>query len=119
LNPGDVFWADPRPVRGSEQDKTRPWVVVSRRETNGQNTVIAVPLTSRGHKAGPPYRIQIPRTEFLKDAGTTATDLQDSIALCDQIRVLDKSRITFIYGKLTRTAVNAIQLGLTYIFDIR
>lgn len=83
MNPGDVFWADPRPVKGSEQDKTRPWVVVSRREINGQNTIVAVPLTSRTNKAGAPYRIQIPRTEFLKQAGSTAPDLTDSVALCD------------------------------------
>jgi mRNA interferase MazF len=104
VNPGDVFWADPSPVVGSEQDKTRPWVVVSRSETNSQRTVVAVPFSTRLHKSGPPYRILIPRQEFLKDQSCSHTDIQDSLALCDQIRVIDKSRVIYKYGKLTRTA---------------
>jgi mRNA interferase MazF len=119
VNPGDVFWADPSPVVGSEQDKTRPWVVVSRSETNSQRTVVAVPFSTRLHKSGPPYRILIPRQEFLKDQSCSHTDIQDSLALCDQIRVIDKSRVIYKYGVLTRTAFNSVQLGLTYIFDIR
>ncbi len=49
---GDVYWVDFEPARGSEPNKKRPAIIVSRDESNtyvahhGLGTLTVVPLTS-------------------------------------------------------------------------
>jgi len=41
------------------------------------------------------------------------------VAKCDHVRVLDKTQLESKIGKLTHTAVIAVELGLAFVFDIR
>jgi mRNA interferase MazF len=91
----NVYLAVLDPVRGSEQAGRRPVLVVSREHINQVLPVVnVVPLTSLKS----PGR-QIYPNEVLLPAGTGGVD-NDSIALCYQIRTLDKSRLIVQLGQV-------------------
>ncbi|MBM3135431.1 MAG: type II toxin-antitoxin system PemK/MazF family toxin [Chloroflexi bacterium] len=91
----NVYLAVLDPVRGSEQAGRRPVLVVSREHINQVLPVVnVVPLTSLKS----PGR-QIYPNEVLLPAGTVGVD-KDSIALCYQIRTLDKSRLIAQLGQV-------------------
>ena len=92
------------PSRGSEQNKTRPAVVVSSDVLNRSlETLIVVPISSL--KPGKtPYRHEV----FIR-AGEGGL-LEDSVAQPIQIRTIDRSqRVTKILGQLP--APTMAQLG--------
>ncbi|MCZ7568696.1 MAG: type II toxin-antitoxin system PemK/MazF family toxin [Ardenticatenaceae bacterium] len=90
-----VFLASLDPTRGSEQAGRRPVLVVSRERINQLLPVVnVIPLTSRKSAS----RIIYPN-EVLLPAGVAGLAV-DSIALCYQIRTLDKSRLEQGLGDL-------------------
>ena len=90
-----VYVASLDPTKGSEQAGKRPVLIVSRERINQLLPVVnAVPLTSRKSTA----RIAYPN-EVLLPAGTAGLRV-DSIALCYQVRTLDKSRLEAELGEL-------------------
>ena len=90
-----IFFAVLDPTRGSEQAGRRPVLVVSRERINQLLPVVnVIPLTSRKSDA----RVIYPN-EVLLPAGTAGLRV-DSIALCYQIRALDKSRLGRDLGEL-------------------
>lgn len=85
---GDVFLVALNPTRGGEIRKTRPCVVVSPDELNGQlRTFIVAPLTTGGH----PYPFRLP----CKFAGRVGH------VVLDQIRTVDKERLVKRLGSLS------------------
>ena len=57
---GDVRWADLNPVRGSEQARNRPVLVLSQDIFNDRSgTVIAVAITSQPQRASFPLTIEL------------------------------------------------------------
>jgi mRNA interferase MazF len=121
IKQGEIYWVEIRPseAKGSEQWKRRPYIVVSRTGINRVSaTVVGVPMTTELRKAGA-HRIQIPAVEIVKDVGCTST-IVNSVALTDQIRVLDISRLEERIGCLSTTAtIGLLENGLAYLFDIR
>ena len=102
---------------GSEQSGLRPYIVVSRDVVNkGKPTCVGVSLTTRTQKANS-YRIFLPAAELLHDPG--CMPFQDSVALCDHIRVLDVNQIKRKIGRLSDTAMPAVGLGIAFVFDLR
>jgi mRNA interferase MazF len=90
-----VFFAVLDPTRGSEQAGRRPVLVISQERINQLLPVVnVVPLTSRKSDT----RVIYPN-EVLLPAGTAGLRM-DSIALCYQIRTLDKSRLGQELGEL-------------------
>jgi mRNA interferase MazF len=90
-----VFLASLDPIRGSEQAGRRPVLVISREELNQILPVVnVIPLTSRKS----PERVVYPN-EVLLPAGSGGLKV-DSIALCYQIRTLDKGRLEQDWGEL-------------------
>jgi len=90
-----VFLAVLDPIIGAEQAGTRPVLVISREQINQILPVAnVIPLTSRRSAA----RVIYPH-EVLLPAGTAGLRV-DSIALCYQIRTLDKSRLERVLGAL-------------------
>lgn len=114
---GELYYADDPAAAGSEQKFPRPHVIMSRSELNGGRTVVAVPFTSRD-KGDPAYCIRIPSSEMVPDP-LFMGELKDSVALCYQVRVMDKVRFSRKIGKLSSTAVAAVELGLAFLFDLR
>jgi mRNA interferase MazF len=90
-----IFLASLDPTRESEQAGTRPVLAISRERLNQLLPVVnVVPLTSRKFAS----RVIYPN-EALLPAGTAGLKV-DSIALCYQIRTLDKSRLEHDLGEL-------------------
>ena len=103
---------------GSEQSGMRPFIVVSRDSVNmNKKTAVGVPMSTRTHKANA-YRIFLPAGELIRDVGC-AYPFQDSVALCDHVRVLDLNQLKHRIGTLSANAVAAVGLGLAYVFDLR
>lgn len=123
IKPGEVYWVTipQNHTVGSEQFKRRPFVIVSRLLLNRKgNVVVGVPFTtaSTDKPDPPPHRILIPANEILRDVLYTGP-IEMSVALTDQVRALDKTRLEQRIGMLSATALTAIGLGLAYVFDLR
>ena len=89
-----VWLANLDPVIGSEQGRTRPIIVVSVSFLNNILPVInVIPITSRKPKR------RIYPNEAVLPVNTAGLTL-DSIALCYQIRTLDKRRLTEMFGMI-------------------
>jgi mRNA interferase MazF len=102
---------------GSEQSGLRPWVIVSRDAVNkNKPTVVGIPLTTRTHKANS-YRILLPAGELIADPG--CVQFQNSVALCDHVRVLNVDQFRRKIGRLSDKAAVAVGNGLLFIFDLR
>jgi len=90
-----IFLASLDPTRGAEQAGNRPVLVISRERINQLLPVInVIPLTSRKSTE----RVIYPN-EVLLPSGVAGLRV-DSIALCYQIRTLDKSRLGRDWGEL-------------------
>jgi len=104
---------------GHEQQGERPFIIVSRDKVNaGKKTAVGVPFTTKTHKANPYYRIILPVGEFICET-YDKYEFTDSVAICDNVRVLDTDRIRKKIGRLSDNGMFAVQLGLTYVFGIR
>jgi mRNA interferase MazF len=90
---GEIWLANLNPVRGSEQAGTRP-VLIFQTDTINRftTTVITIPFTTNLRRASLPSCIKI-------SAGKGGLS-NDSVALCHQLRVLDKTRLTKRLGLL-------------------
>ena len=89
---GDIYYADLRPVVGSEQGGIRPVVILQNNVGNRYSpTVIAAPITSR-RKTNLPTHVSINRqVDKLRC---------NSVILMEQIRTIDKSRLMDRIGVL-------------------
>lgn len=83
---GDIFYADLRPVVGSEQGGIRPVLIIQNDIGNKYSpTVICAAITSQINKAKLPTHIEIDAKNY---------DLvKDSVILLEQIRTIDKKRL--------------------------
>ena len=89
LNRGDIYWVNLDPTIGSEIKKKRPCVIIGATPINeARRTIVVVPLSSAG-KPRPPLAVSI------KCQG------KQVVAVCDQIRAVDKSRLI---GKIESAA---------------
>jgi mRNA interferase MazF len=80
------------PTLGSEIQKTRPCVIVSPNEINDNlRTVVIAPMTSASRKY--PTRVKVKHNS------------QEGWVVIDQIRTIDKIRITKIFGSLTEKEI--------------
>lgn len=90
-----IWRASLDPVIGSEQGKSRPVLILSEDDINELlNVVNIIPITSRK-----PERIIYPNEALLP---VSCTGLEnESIALCHQIRTIDKKRLSKNYGMIS------------------
>lgn len=93
LKRGEVWLADLNPTQGSEQAGIRP-VIIFQNDIVSQfsTTTIAIPLTINQRRSSLPICLLIEQG----DGGLA----QDSVALCFQMRVLDKIRLIRKLGQL-------------------
>jgi mRNA interferase MazF len=102
---GDIYWVDLNPTLGSEIKKKRPCVLIGATPINiARRTVIVIPLSSVGEpKPRPPLTIGV------KCLGKKA------VAVCDQIRAVDKSRLQDKIGDLGKDELLELENGLRQI----
>jgi len=90
---GDMYYANLNPTIGSEQGDMRPVLVVQNNAGNTHSpTVVVVPITRNLNKKALPTHVVLPQTSGLE---------HDSLALVEQIRTIDRSRITGYIGHIT------------------
>lgn len=83
---GDVYYADLRPVIGSEQGGIRPVLIIQNDIGNKHSpTVICAAITSKLNKAKLPTHIELPTREY--------DMVRDSVVLLEQLRTIDKKRL--------------------------
>lgn len=83
---GDIYYADLRPVVGSEQGGVRPVLIIQNDVGNKHSpTVICAAITSRMNKAKLPTHIELEASKY--------GIVKDSVILLEQIRTIDKSRL--------------------------
>ena len=83
---GDIFYADLRPVVGSEQGGIRPVLIIQNDVGNRHSpTVICAAITSKMNKAKLPTHIEIDASSY--------DIVRDSVILLEQLRTIDKQRL--------------------------
>jgi mRNA interferase MazF len=106
---GEVWLATLDPVRGSEQAGTRPVLLCQADPlTAFLRTVVVIPFTTNLRWARFSFCVLV----AAGDGGLTS----DSVALCHQIRVSDKSRLVHPLGQVAAATMvkieQALQVGL-------
>ena len=83
---GDLYYADLRPVVGSEQGGIRPVLIVQNDVGNRHSpTIICAAITSKMNKAKLPTHIELSAGKY--------DMVKDSVILLEQLRTIDKQRL--------------------------
>ena len=102
---GDIYYADLNPVVGSEQGERRPAIIVQNDKGNKYSpTVIIVPITGKLNKTSLPTHVFIPKTCGIE---------KDSLALTEQIRAIDRSRLGDYIGSAGKSVMSRIDMALS------
>lgn len=106
MNRGDVYWVDLDPTKGSEINKLRPCVIISANPLNrARRTVIIIPLSSSAQPR-PPLVVKV---SCLKE---------DTVAVCDQIRTVDKTRLVKFATKISLEDLEIIEDSLKQVLSL-
>ncbi|MFZ3046825.1 MAG: type II toxin-antitoxin system PemK/MazF family toxin [Desulfatirhabdiaceae bacterium] len=101
LNRGSVWWVRLDPTQGSEINKLRPCVILGATPINqARRTVVVVPLSTASREGIPPITVSV------NCMG------KQVVAVCDQIRAVDKKRLTEYVESLTNRDMDAISEAL-------
>jgi len=101
---GDIYYAYLNPVVGSEQGDCRPVLIVQNDIGNEHSpTVIVTPLTRNLRKNPLPTHVLIPKFSGLD---------RDSLVLAEQIRTIDRSRLSNYIGHISKEIQPAIDDAL-------
>ena len=102
---GDVFFADLSPVIGSEQGGTRPVLIIQNDIGNRFSpTVIIAAITAQIQKAKLPTHVEIDAKKYGFE--------RDSVILLEQLRTIDKSRLTDRITQLDDALMEKVDVAL-------
>ncbi len=102
---GDIFYADLRPVVGSEQGGIRPVLIIQNDVGNKHSpTVICAAITSKMNKAKLPTHIEIDSSKY--------DIVKDSVILLEQLRTIDKRRLKDKVCHLDRSMLEKVDHAL-------
>lgn len=102
---GDVYYADLRPVVGSEQGGVRPVLIVQNDVGNRHSpTVICAAITSKMNKAKLPTHIELDAARYHM--------VKDSVILLEQLRTIDKQRLKDKICHLDSSIMNKVNHAL-------
>ena len=108
---GEIWLADLNPARGSEQAGTRPVGIFQHDTVNRfTTTVLTIPLTTNLRRATLPSCLRM----TLGEGGLA----RDSVALCHQLRVLDKTRLQRKRGMVSQDTIAAIESCILFTLGI-
>lgn len=100
----EIYYADLNPVRGSEQGGIRPVIILQNDIGNRHSpTTIVAAITSRQTKNKLPTHVSI-KGEGLPN---------DSIILLEQIRTIDKSRLSAYIGKIEPDYISLVDRAIS------
>ena len=105
LRRGDIYYADLRPVIGSEQGGIRPVLVVQNDVGNRHSpTIICAAITSKMNKAKLPTHIELSAGNY--------DMVKDSVILLEQLRTIDKKRLKDKVCHLDEDIMRQVNHGL-------
>lgn len=103
---GEIWWVCLDPVVGSEIRKTRPAVVLTVDALNkARKTVVVVPLSTSAQPR-PPIVVAVP------------SSAPEAVAVCDQVRAVDKTRLASRIGVLSEADIRAVGQGVRQVLGI-
>jgi mRNA interferase MazF len=101
-----VYWVDLEPTYGSQQRGRRPCLVLTEDAINAaRRTVGVIPLSSSPIVA-PPIVVAIPSLGA------------NSVALCDQLRAVDKTKISKRIAAITAAEMALIEASVKLAFGL-
>ena len=107
---GDIYFANLNPVIGSEQGGFRPVLVCQNNTGNAHSpTIVIVPITRNLNKNPLPTHVVIPQS-----CGFDA----DCLALAEQIRTIDRSRLNKYIGHINGDVQQQIDTALSVCIGI-
>jgi len=102
---GDIVIVNLDPVKGSEQGKIRPALIIQNDTGNQYSpTTIIAPITSTIFSKEFPTNVQI----LSRESGLE----KDSTILLNQIRTIDKSRIIKKLGKANDFTIRKVEIAI-------
>ena len=108
---GDIYYADLRPVVGSEQGGVRPVLVIQNDVGNKHSpTVICAAITSRMNKAKLPTHVEIDAKKY--------QIVKNSVILLEQVRTIDKQRLKDLVCHLDKEIMNKVDEALKISFEL-
>ena len=109
---GDIFLADLEPVKGSEQGGIRPVLIIQNNISNEYSPVtIIAALTSKLFEKEYPTNIFLSKEESNLE--------KDSTILLNQIRTIDKSRISRKIGSINKYTMSKVDLAINISLDLK
>jgi mRNA interferase MazF len=109
MNRGDIYWVmlPSRSPEGREITKSRPCIIVSATALNRhRSTVLMVPLSTTANTPHRPISIPI------------ASAARPSIAVCDQMLAVDKTRLGEQVGRVSDTELRDLSESLRQILSL-
>lgn len=107
---GDLFYADLGKTIGSEQSGIRPVIVIQNNVGNKYSpTIIVTPLTSKIKKQTLPTHVEIGERFGLAEY---------SIALLEQVRTIDRKRLSDYIGTLDSNTMRQVDAALRASLDL-
>lgn len=101
---GQVYYADLRPVVGSEQGGIRPCLIIQNDTGNIYSPTVIVATMTTQKKNNLPTHIAVSSEDYCLDINTTI--------LLEQLRTVDKSRLRDFVGKLSERTMKKVDEAL-------
>ena len=106
LERGQIWWVRLDPTVGAEIKKTRPCVILTVEAVSRARRTVTVLPFSTSAMPRPPLAVALP------SAGAQA------VAVCDQLRTVDKSRLTRQFGRLSEPDLRAVEDGVRAVLGL-
>ena len=111
IHRGDIYYADLRPVVGSEQGGVRPVLIIQNDIGNKHSpTVICAAITSQMNKAKRPTHVELDSSRYAL--------VKDSVVLLEQLRTIDKKRLRDKVCHLDREILRKVERALLISLDL-
>lgn len=101
---GQVYYADLRPVVGSEQGGIRPCLIIQNDKGNAHSPTVIVAMMTTQRKNNLTVHIAVSPEDCCLDINTTI--------LLEQIRTIDKSRLSSFVGRLSDNTMQKVDEAL-------
>ena len=111
IHRGDIYYAELRPVVGSEQGGVRPVLIIQNDIGNKHSpTVICAAITSQMNKAKLPTHVELDSSRYAL--------VKDSVVLLEQLRTIDKKRLRDKVCHLDREILRKVERALLISLDL-
>lgn len=111
IHRGDIYYADLRPVVGSEQGGVHPVLIIQNDIGNKHSpTVICAAITSQMNKAKLPTHVELDSSRYAL--------VKDSVVLLEQLRTIDKKRLRDKVCHLDREILRKVERALLISLDL-